>query len=204
MIKILKSISSRQSSGLSYVEIIVTVAIIGIVTVVAIANYVGGKQRKQVEYGARQLTQDIRKMQALSLAGKKIDENLATPRPCGYGFFLRRRNLSMGYTGTTYKLFLEPGEGECDNGQGADNQVIEEITLPTGVYIKRVGGTNRAGVVRMSRSQLNIFYKIPFSEVFSRNEDESLDPSKELKIELTNDKLTKTVVIKGSGEVRVE
>lgn len=195
MVKILKSISSRQSSGLSYVEIIVTVAIIGIVTVIAIANYVGGEQRKQVEYGARQLTQDIRKMQALSLAGKKDNNDANTPRPCGYGVYLNASTLPSSYT-----LFREDGSGACANIYVEEmNQEIERspIQLPKDVVVGDIAIRGTGGYNKVS-----VLYDIPFAKVFVNGV--ALDVTDEVGIEVKIDTSVKNIVIKGNGEISAQ
>lgn len=174
-----------SSKGISYVEIIVTVAIIGIVAVLAIASYVGGEQRQRVIYAAQQIEQDIRKVQALSLAGKKDDA--ASQRPCGYG-------IKFDNNATSYVLFRDMPNPDCSVSNsnkeydGVGERVGETAQLPSGLKIQFNPG-----------SEKNIYYNIPFAEVFV----DGAALSGTTTIDITNSSFTKTITIKDTGEVSV-
>lgn len=171
-----------SSKGISYVEIIVTVAIIGIVAVLVIAGYVGGEQRQRVIYAAQQIEQDIRKVQALSLAGKK--DNAASQRPCGYG-------IKFDNNATSYVLFRDmPDCSSNDKKYVSGEEVGEEMQLPKDLKITFSGSSPK-----------NVYYSIPFAEVFV--DGAALALSGTTTIDITNSSFTKTITIKGTGEVSV-
>lgn len=168
------------SKGISYVEIIVTVAIIAIVSVLAIAGYVGGEQRQRVAYAVQQIEQDIRKVQRLSLAGKK--DNAVSQRPCGYG-------IKFDNNSTSYVLFRDMPNCSVNNKTyDVGEKVGETAQLPSGLKIQFSSG-----------SEKNIYYSIPFAEVFV----DGATLSGTTTIDITNSSFTKTITIKDTGEVSV-
>lgn len=67
--------------GFTLIEIMVVMAIIGIVTAVTIVSFGSGKERKAVEGQARKVAAAIREMQNYALTGKQIGTNV----PCKFG-----------------------------------------------------------------------------------------------------------------------
>lgn len=204
MIKILKSIFSRQSRGLSYIEIIVTVTIIGIITVVSFTSYTSGTQRKRVEYTAHQIAQDIQRVQALSLTGKKPDTG--SSRPCGHGL-----KFIKGSGANAYVLFREMPDiatGDCSDS-GARNKkhdVGEEIEngvvyFQSNIYIKDILDKNGVSV-GPDGSFKDIFLITPFANPYQSqngNVSSSMNSGDMIRVVLGNSNFEKTISIENQG-----
>lgn len=174
-----KKMKISKSSGVTYVELLVTIAIIGIVSALAIAGYVGGEQRQRVVYAAQQIEQDIRKVQTLSLAGKK--DNAASQRPCGYG-------IKFDNNAASYVLFRDMPDCSSSNKiYDSGEKLGETVQLPKDLKIVFTGSSPK-----------NVYYSIPFAEVFV--DGVSLVGET---IDVTNSSFTKTITIKNTGEVSV-
>lgn len=191
-----KKMKIYKSLGVTYVELLVTVAIIGIVSVLAIASYVGGEQRQKVTFAVHQIEQDIRRTQALSLAGKK--DSTTADRPCGYGV---KFILNSG----SYTLFRELPIGTDCSDSGIRNKEYntsagEEIenglvSLPADITVTSI--TKDA----ISAGDINIFYTVPFAQIFF---DADSSATSEVNVQIRNKSgFTKNIVIKKSGEISI-
>jgi prepilin-type N-terminal cleavage/methylation domain-containing protein len=67
--------------GFTLIEIMVVMAIIGVITAVTIVSFGSGKERKAVEGQARKVAAAIREMQNYALTGKQVGSNV----PCKFG-----------------------------------------------------------------------------------------------------------------------
>lgn len=173
---------------------LVTIAIIGVVTAFVVANYLGSEQRQRVIYSTHQVEQDIRRMQAWSLAGKK--DNAGADRPCGYGVKFDKNASSK------YILFRDPGS-VCPGDRiftGA-SETIENgsVNLPSNLKINQITLIANDSTTTTPNS-INIFYDIPFAAFFVDNSSNF----KEADIQINNTSgFTKTIFIKSSGEISI-
>ncbi len=106
-------ICSPKKKGFTFIEIMIVVTIIGIMTSVVLVYVSGDKSSRAVEVAARQVAAAIREAQNNALSGKQIDTvNIA----CGHGFY-----FDSGVNNNKYKLFYNydtvslPGSQDCSN-----------------------------------------------------------------------------------------
>lgn len=194
------------SKGVSYVELAVTVAIIGVVASIAIANYVGSEQKQKVVYAIQQIEQDARKMQTLSLAGKKENSNSATPRPCNFGMRFDNNSGSE----TSYILFKEVELG-CDkiydNSNPDDSQIENSpISLPKDVVIGSIRTFREDGAGHIQFDGITTFgfvdvtYEVPFAALSFLNDP--LIARTEIQIKNSSG-FNKILIINNKGEVSI-
>lgn len=70
-------------SGFTLIELMIVVAIVGIMTVVTMVSLSGGREAKEVEGEARKFAATVRELQNYSLTGRKI--NASDPPTCMFG-----------------------------------------------------------------------------------------------------------------------
>lgn len=187
-------------------EIIVMVAMIGILTTVVIANYNGSQQRQGVIYTAHQVEQDLRKIQALSLAGKRDDSNSATERPCSFGIQLKNDDASENF----YLMFRElPTCNKKYSSAETGDATIEggKIYLSSGVIIGRITRFDVDGNILVDSNgegadttTIDITYGVPFADLSFDN-----DSAYSVKIEIKNKSgFSKIISIKSTGEISID
>lgn len=112
------------------VELMVVVSIIGLLSVVVLANYRLGEKQFALQRSAHQLAQNIRRAQAMTMGAAECPSgtNCAGQIPPGYGIYLEQGD-------TFYILYADtsPSQGNEQYDQG--DVVIEEIYFEKEVYI---------------------------------------------------------------------
>lgn len=73
---------SRHVSGVSLIELIIVIGIIGILSAIVLANLIAARNQRDVQAGSQQLASHLREVQNYALTGKAtgIDDN-----NCSYG-----------------------------------------------------------------------------------------------------------------------
>ncbi len=123
--------STKQTRGFTLMEMIASIAIIGIIFSIFLANYRGTNNRSELVGAAQKLASDIRLAQNYSLGLKKASDTDADPPPGGWGVYVDEASAS-------YILFADKnapdGNRIYDNGEK-----FREIFLPDGVMINTNG-----------------------------------------------------------------
>lgn len=141
--------SSKFKSGFTLMELMVVVAIIGIMTAVTIVSLNRGKTEKQLEVAAREVAGAIREAQSNALNGKVLDP---TKIPCKF-FFARNTTFLQNQ----YKINYYWNNGIDENGDGNkcnDNEDIKTVylaSLKNGVNFVNEGCW--------------VFFSLPFGEM---------------------------------------
>ena len=110
----------------SMIEMVVTMAIILILTMIVLANYRKGGQQLALNRAAHKLTQDIRRAQELAMSSTPFGTGPSPLVPFGYGIFFTISEEK------SYSLFADVnGNKYFDTGE----QVGEPIAFEEGVTI---------------------------------------------------------------------
>ena len=117
-----------KTKGFSLVELMVTVAVIIMVTLMILPNYRGIAEQFALERSANKLSQDIRRAAEMAMSLRELPGGQAPPKG-GYGVFFDVSSAS------TYKLYADIDGNESYSGV---DSVIEEIDLERNVYIKQI------------------------------------------------------------------
>lgn len=94
----------RNKTGFTLIEVIIVIAIIGIMTAISIVSLRGGKTSNNLETSRREVASIIKLAQSYALQGKITGGNT----PCGFGVRFTDSN--------SYELFyIVPGSGSCSD-----------------------------------------------------------------------------------------
>jgi prepilin-type N-terminal cleavage/methylation domain-containing protein len=112
-------LKNRYSKGFTLVELLVVVAIVGLITVIVFTNYRMGEKEFLLQGAVHQISQDARRVQGMALASRSIGGSV----PSGYGIYF---NLSDP---NQYILFADNDDDGLYGSGDTDIEVLE-INLP--------------------------------------------------------------------------
>ena len=168
-----------MKSGFTLIELLLVIAIIFILTTVAIMNYSTAKKSFLLERSANKLAQEIRKTEQMAMSAEEIGPTGEEFYPeGGYGIYFKKPSTIIVFA-------------DCNNNKHyeAGAEYIRNITLETDVEISDISPT----------SPLNITFKAPVPVVsIPSNADEA-----EIVLSLTGTG-AKTVKINKAGLIEVE
>jgi prepilin-type N-terminal cleavage/methylation domain-containing protein len=129
-----QSIHRRRSSGFTLVEVIITTAIIGILSSVTIGSMSEVRVRRDLEGNARVIAAALREAQNDAITGKNIRGNTCSGSacvPCGFrfsasgnSFTLSQSNASMDGTGGACSSFAGGISVPLSNGVTVSNTEV--------------------------------------------------------------------------------
>ncbi len=135
----------KNDRGFTLVEIMVTFAIIGVLTAVAFTNYRSGEKQFALERSAQKLNQDIRNAEGMAIASKEFKGVFQG----GYGIHFTLTPPSDD--GGSYILFVDCNGNDqydgaslvcndCSSGActASSTEEVETIYLEKGVYISQL------------------------------------------------------------------
>ena len=166
--------------GFTLVELLVSIAIIGILTAAVVASSPAAKQGFAIMRSSQGLAQDIRRAQIKATAMKEIGGS----SPKGYGIYLATNASS------SYILFADQDGNHTYNDK--EDILIETINLETDVKISALS----------SGSSLNIVFEPPNPTVWVNNSSSSFST---ITLHLENN-ITKTreIFVNSSGLITTQ
>lgn len=111
----------------SLIELLVVVAIIGIMTSIVLVSTNSSKNRKDVETAAFFVSSIVREAQTRALTGK---QHTANTTPCSY-------RITWGGSQITSAYIYKVGGGSCGS-----SSTINSVTLPSGVMFSGSGSVD--------------------------------------------------------------
>ncbi len=147
---------NKKESGLTLTEILVTIAIIIILSGLIMANSGAGQSQLALSRSANKLAQDVRRAQEMAMSAEKCPTGTgcAGQIPPGYGIYLIQG-------GENYLLYADTNPGEIYDGGDAG---IETIPLEKGIYIKGLGPASTSINFKPPDPKINITGSV--NEVF--------------------------------------
>ena len=119
-------ILNRQKGAITLSEMLVVVAIIGILAAVMLINYPATKKQLAFQRAASKLVQDIRRAQEMAMAAEEVSGSVPAG---GYGIYLTTDSQ------TSYILFADQGSPP-NYRYGSGEQIGSNINFESGVKIK--------------------------------------------------------------------
>jgi prepilin-type N-terminal cleavage/methylation domain-containing protein len=189
----------RTTTGFTLIELIVAIAIMGILSAVVISNFQRGNESQRLQLAADTVINAIRTAQEQSLNPKAVSSI-----SCARGNIPAEYHIKFDSTANNSSAFTLLGTDKC----GVSGVLLQNFKLPTKVHLKLVNGLNRDGsFVGGSGGILDISFLPPFGKTTaSVNGDGfiSFTQSKVI-IESNTSSLSKTVILDGlSGRVDVQ
>ncbi len=177
-----KSIQNKQF-GITLLEIIIVIAIIGILSAIIIPNYKDAQASFALERSAHKLSQDIRRAAEMALAAEECCGGIIPPR---YGIYISMSELVL-FADT------KPPKGIYSD----QDDIIDTLDLEDKVFIKDIN----VG----SPPKTSITFEPPAPTVAIKWDNES-DPGADVIITLarSDSSETKKVIVSRSGLVSVE
>lgn len=122
-------ISLRNQKGIGLLELLIVIAIIGIMSLIVVPSYVNYKKEKAMSFARTQISNNIRMVHSYTLSAVKLPGGTFPPYG-GYGIHFMESSGSQ--TGKEYMLFADKmANGFYDSG----DVDIERISLPSGITI---------------------------------------------------------------------
>lgn len=177
----------RSKKGFTLVEVIIVVAIIGILSSVSLYSLTSSRNNKDLRTAQREISSSVSLARSYALQGIAIPNSTAGA-PCGYGFrFVSPESYEIFYIKTsssnTCANFSYSG---CLNS-GSNCVRLEEYTLSGNVRIKEdIAGTE-------------IYFSVPHGDAYQNSG--ALFSDRTLTIETSSGSATKTIMIGASGSV---
>ncbi len=172
-----------QRAGFTLAEMLVTVAIISLISTMVVAGYRSGQKRYTLQAATQQTIADLRRAQNIALA-PSIQSNYQPG--VGISFNLAQPDL--------YTFFIDNSVSN-DKAYGWDDKVMEsgQIKLPAGVEIKNIILTNLS-----PSNKADVFFEPPDPITYINGK---CDPgvATTIILELAGENLTKNIIIKTSG-----
>ena len=177
------------------IEMVVTMAIILILTMVVFVNYRKGGQQLALNRAAHKLTQDIRRAQELAMSSTPFGTGPSPRVPSGYGIFFDTSQPE------SYSLFADL------NGDLYFNEEDGERVGDPIAFEERVEISNLQDAAEISRDTIAIVFQPPDPQIFFARGpgDEIFEDSVSVNIENADPSLgTRTISVNKAGLVDLE
>lgn len=154
-----------NKKGFSMVELMVTIAIMALMTGAVFVNLAGNRKTKGVETEARKLVAVIRETQSNALTGKTPADGTV---PCGWGIYYN----AVSAPGE-YKVYYNTSTSKCSvvNALATDRQYISPVATGMGTLSTAVLTTSFGNNVRFDDSIIGdkVYFTIPYGRIFNQS-----------------------------------
>lgn len=123
----------KEKNGYTLIELLLVVAITGIMAAVLVPQYTKEQRKKSLSYGRTQIINDLRYTQDVTLSGMSFPGATVTSKG-GYGIYVRQ-NASYYYI---YGDLDKSGDYTASAEGTANDERVERVDLPSGVKVKEI------------------------------------------------------------------
>lgn len=184
-----------NKKGFSLTEMMMTIAIISIMTGAVFVNFSATRKTKGLETEARRLVANIREAQDNAFTGKKPADDVA---PCGWGIY-----YDAGTNPGEYKIYYNVSTSGCSvaNGSELDRKfILSGVTLNgTSSVAQTVILENNARFDGLSTDE--VYFAVPHGRIFDQNGVAIATPLKLLLRSTVDSTVQHTVCVFSSGRV---
>lgn len=183
-----------KNKGFTLIELLVVTSIILTLTTLTLSNYQTGERRLALQRSAALLSQDLRRVQEMTMSATFSEKTGGEFPVGGYGIFLKINTDPPPYE-KKYVLF-----GDQDNDHEYDDIIdylIEEVFLEKGIVIFSLQ-TDKA-----AKNKMSISFVPPDPQTYITDDSDRLWARITLALEQDLTK-TKTVYINKAGLITVE
>ncbi|MCK5510223.1 prepilin-type N-terminal cleavage/methylation domain-containing protein [Candidatus Parcubacteria bacterium] len=185
----------KNKQGYTLIELTVSMAVIVIISSIALVNFNSHDKKNKVDLAAYQLAGDIRKAQSYALSLKEFDFGSGMEIPKG-GWGLYLRDLASNIDG--YYFFADDGDHRRENNEDYGGKVL----FSSGAKIKQNNGLFIDGG---GENPIFISFEPPNPTVWlCDNQGASCTSGTNAEIKITEGSYTRTVKVNKFGLVDVE
>ena len=124
-----------KQRGFSFLELMIVIAIAGIMTAVMLVSMNAQKEKKEVEAAAREVAAVVREAQTYALTGKGLTASSAS---CSYNFFWTTGTVDYGITGCrTQNYVLKNGVQFSGSSGSVSFSVPFSATSPATILLNK-------------------------------------------------------------------
>jgi len=161
-----------DNKGFSFVEIMIVIAIIGIMTSITLVSLMPSKNAESLNAAAREVASAIKLAQSYALQGKVVQISGINTVPCGYGFIFPDNggtNYGIFYNyNPSYKCKLlnddnDPNYVAGYRNYGGSSVIVEPYSLQKGVVVNSINGDTN-GTDFPLNSQ--VYYTVPHGNAY--------------------------------------
>lgn len=184
----------NKEKGFSLFELLVSIAVISIITIIVLVNYRAGEKQYALRRSAHKLAHDIRRVQEMSMSAQKcqVCDPVQIPKT-GYGIFLDK-NYEQG---NGYRLYADTS-GNNEFFDSLDT-IVDTPYLEKGIFIYVINTTG----------EISINFKPPDPEIKIKFEESTTMDSVEIilcirETSCLDSKNVKKITVNKFGLVEIE
>lgn len=184
-----------NQKGLSLLELLLVIAIIGVMAVAIGPNYAASKKAKSMSFARTQMVNDIRYVQNFTLSSTKAFAD-GTSAPGGFGIRFQKNSSSYIIFGDKMQGGATPNHRYDPGATGADAELLETVNLVGGIKISDLKiSKNGSAFADVTGGYVDYNSAPPYGKIFIDNTQDNVI----LQITFTNGISSEVFNLRSSG-----